>query len=104
MQAERKRCEAYRQNIARPAGKPQYPARHFDAKPPAQKLMTKCSTPEQLTEPEASEDESSDPPATVQEEQEGEDEEAQLEEDQSELRSNAMRPGPDHCWRCGKQV
>ncbi len=84
MQAERKRCEAYRQNIARPAGKLQYPARHFDVKPPAQKLMTKRSTPEATVEHEASEDKGSDPQPTVQEEQEGEDEEAQLEEDPAE--------------------
>ncbi len=103
MQAERKRREAYCQNITQPAGKSQYPARHFDAKPPAQKLMTKRSAPKESADPEASEDESSDPPPTLQEEQEGEDEEAQPEEDQSEPRTNAMRPGPDRCWQCGKQ-
>ncbi len=98
MQAERKRREAYRQNIARPAGKPQYPARRFDAKPSAQTLMTKRSAPEETVEPEASGDEGSDPPLTVQEEQEGEGEEAQAEEDQTEPRTNAMHPGPDRCW------
>ncbi len=101
MQVERKRREAYQQNITRPAGKTQYPARHFDAKPLTQKLMMKCSTPEETADPEASEDEGSSPQPTVQEEQEGKENEAQPEEE--EPRTNAMHPGPDCCWRCGKQ-
>ncbi len=36
-----------------------------------------------------------------QEEQEGEEEEAQPEED--EPWTNAMHPGPDCCWWCGKE-
>ncbi len=101
MQAKRKRREAYHQNIARPAGKSQIPARQFDAKPSTQKLMTKCSASEEKANPEGTDDEGPDPQPTIQDKQEEEEEETQPKED--EPRTNAMHPGPDCCWRCGNQ-